>query len=181
MDINSLIKIADKLDSNGFSKEADFIDAIIKKAAEHASCIYHFAEDLIKEFKDIAGQPTVLPTINDKSIHEILQVIDNVLKKGQYGVPNMNIDLIKELESPRRRIGDGILALEDDIPKIQKEMAETTDPGEKRGLEMEYKKIQDSLKKLYEEVTKLKEGKRAEDKQNYEDLKAYLKSRGKEI
>lgn len=181
MNLASLIKIADKLDEKGFYVEANFIDIVIKKAGENASCVYHFAEDLIKEFKTIATNPSLLPTINDKSIHEILSVIDATLKKGTYNVPTMDMNLLKELESPKMRIGDGILALEDDIPKVQKELDETTDPGEKRMLEIEYKKIKESLTKLYEEVAKLRDGKRSEDRQAYEELKAYLKSRGKEI
>jgi len=181
MDRESLIKIADKLDANGFSHEADFVDALIKKAEEHADCVYDFAEDLIKELKTISGQPDVLPTINDKSIHEILRVVYSVLQKGQYGAPANTPDITKYLEASQIRIGSGILALENDIPKIQKALKEERDHNKKVMLQREYDKVQERLKKLYEEVAKLREGKRSEDKQSYEELKAYLKSRGKEI
>jgi hypothetical protein len=182
MKLTALIKIADTLDAAGFSKEADFVDLLIlKTAVKHSHAVYSFAEDLIATLKSVASQPNVLTHINAGSLPEILQVIDTVLNQGQYGAQELGPDTLKELESQVYRLGAGILALEADLPKIQEAINNETDNSEKRRLKMEETKIKDNLQRLFDEVKKIKEGKREEDKQTYEQLKAYLKSRGKEI
>jgi len=178
---NKLIKIADVLDAAGFKKEADFVDKLTEETTRHNKVIYNFVENLVAAFKNIARQQNISSAINGKSLPAILQVINNTLEKKEYDDHVLNMETLKQLEDPIRRIGDGVLALEDDMPKILKDVSDSKNEMEKRNFEHEYQDAQKKLKNLYDRVQELKDGRRAQDIQQYEELKNYLKSRGKEI
>jgi FtsZ-binding cell division protein ZapB len=179
--IDKLIRIADALDSTGFKKEANMIDNLIRKTADNNNVIHDFVADLIMAFKDTAAKQNIFPTINEKSLPEILQVISDTLEKKAYNAGVSGLEILKQLENPVRQIVDGILALEDDIPKVLKDISESKDELEKKSLESEYQSIRMQLGNLRKRVDELKNGRRTQDIQQYKELQDYAKSRGREV
>lgn len=58
MSLKSLVKVSNKLDSLGLSKEADFLDRVIKKMAQHSVLICEVHGEPFVETEDDAYCPT---------------------------------------------------------------------------------------------------------------------------
>lgn len=176
--INDLIKIADALDKIGLKQEASFVDLLIKNSAEQARVVQDFVDDLKKALQNVSSSPNILPTINAQSLPEIIQVIDTLLGEKKY-ISGHGINIT---QNPINELAEGILALEDDIKKIDLEISNTKEENELKQLHREQENLKTKLKKLYNDATKIKFGRRSEDKKRYEQLKDIInKRRGQEI
>ncbi len=152
--ITNLIKLADTLDIRGFYDEAEALDLIIKKVAvaQHTGAVRDFVGALKREFEAFAKMKDQFLSINEKSLPEILGVIDETLASGDFVEGYTSLETLQQLEpgSPHR-IAQGIMALEDNIrqiEQIQTQLDASFNEEEERALYNEKEKYIDELHNL---------------------------------
>jgi transcription initiation factor IIE alpha subunit len=178
--ISELIMLADILDASGFIKEAEEIDGIIYKvSAVQPRNINDFVEDLKTALTTAAQSKEVFPNITENSIPEILKVIDVVLQHGQYFAPDISDTRLEETMDYSKVLVDQVLALTDNIKKVEFEMASEQNDAIKRQLLTELHKFSTDLSNLHKEIEKLRSSDKIEDKQKYDKfLNFYLERTG---
>lgn len=176
--INKFIAIADKLDKANLHDDANDIDRIIRLASFKAKTLEEFVIVLKDTFAGAINN-TSLPNINEASIPEIFSVIDTVAKAIDFTPTNVSdVNLIKNLEDPVIRTGEGIMALTDDIKKLEQAIV-TTEESEKQQVEFDLRNDKKKLENLWNIANQWRDGKRAEDKENWQKLQELFKQRGR--
>jgi len=177
--ISELIMLADILDAGGFIKEAESIDNIIKISVMQPRLLNDFIEDLKTAFSSAAQSKTVFPHITEESLPEILKVVDIISQHGQYLAPDMSNKRLEETMDYSKVLVDQILALRDNIKKIEIEIASEKDNTIKHKLESELYKFSTDLSNLRKEIEALRISDKLEEQQKYKKfLDFYLDRTG---
>ena len=146
--INDLIALADLLDSHGSHDEAGEIDSIVSSAAKRVSTIDGFIIMLKETLSEAVNNPG-LPTISDKSVKEIFSIIDAIKEESYISTPSSSgdasIESIHSMANYVTRIGEGILALTDDIKRLKQQIDQMSEDEERNEIIKDY---EGDLKKL---------------------------------
>lgn len=192
--IKELIMLADILDSRGFVKEAEEIDNIIKNAADihdiiqrrvqeetspdHPSPrVVQFVHDLDRALESMV-KPDGIITYDVKE--SIMMVAQNLLKENvrSYMTPgtgHSGLSMLYKTKNDVIELVDSIIELEDELES--RGVYEGQDLGEE-----EHRDTFERLKKLYNIVNRIKNGRRPEDPETYRLIKDYYNERrGKEV
>ncbi len=171
--IEELIKLADILDAGGFYKEAEEIDTLVRRVSTSGE----FVQVLKDTFAEAVNNEN-LPTISDKSLQDIYTVIDAVTNKITFSSPytERSMDIVQVGEGTQ--VGEGMLSLMGDIAKFDEQIASATTDDERSTLEYDRNIDIENLEKLQQTAFEWKDGKRADDKQKWEELQQFFKQRG---
>jgi len=89
--LKDLVKLADHLDRKGLSKEADFLDSIIKKSSENMSEYFDGNKVLDEHGKPMFELPEVEDNMADR--RKLDDVLDMVREMG----PELQEELIRQM------------------------------------------------------------------------------------
>jgi len=181
--IQDLIKIADLLDKSGFVDDAREVDEIIRVAGTRISTLKDF-QTILKDTFNEAIRNENYPTISEKSVQEIFHIVDAIIEEVDLMPPDSNSsgtrssETLQTLSDPVIQTGEAVLNLTDDIKKLEQQM-QSADEEEKKYLKLDYDNDVKSLEKLQQTVFGWKNGKRAEDQEQWQKLQEFFKQRGR--
>ena len=116
---NDLIEIADMLDKKGLRKEADFVDSMIKVAADRTRAVQNFIDAIKIGFQNAAKEPKLFPNIQ-KALPEIFKVIDTMSEHRSFVDPHITSDTVESLKTNSiRELAESVLARQEDIEDIK--------------------------------------------------------------
>ena len=158
--ITDLINIANVLDDKGLIKEADYIDALLKSAAERERAVEQFIADLKRALTNAAQSPKHFPTIH-KALPEVLKVIDVLSEHRAYLNPTISEQTLESMKGPVSQLVDMIVAGEENILDVQRQLKEAKDPTAINALQLEQQGLTKEVKARWDEVAKLNDIDRA--------------------
>ena len=160
--LNDLIKIADVLDARGLTEEADFVDSLVKSAAQSESAVKEFVDDLKKVLNHAAVDPKYSAGLKS-SLPEVFKLIDEMVGYKSYVNPHVTTTTVKEMTADSlANLVSNIVQGQANIESVEKELAATTDPQQKALLEIERRKYQEEVRHRFGLVSKLTEAERRE-------------------
>jgi len=156
MEIYDLIKISDELDEMGLTKEAEFIDSIIKISEKKEIPIGLFVDDLKKIFTNFSKGKAFSKI--KSALPEIFRILDIFSRLQDHKFKEMAPS--HELESlspaPAVMLAEHTLARQEDIDDIQIQIKQTKDPIKLKQLQGELESIVRELKGNFNEIAKLR-------------------------
>ena len=174
--LEELIMLADIFDAKGLRSEASALDSLIKMAGQSAQPVYDFVSDLKSSFANAAQAQDVFPTINEKSVQEIFQIIDQQLDQGSYVSQGLSASTLEMIGERTFQLATGIAELERSVAELEQKVDETADYSKKQDLITDLSSDYQKLQALYDEVETLKKGQRVGDAEMYGKFLDYYRN-----
>ena len=175
--LERLIKVANTLDKLGMHEYANQIDLIILAGGQRSRAVDDFIITLKRAYENVAKHANVMPTINDKSLPEILRVIDILAEHGNFTGPDVSAETVKGLEDESNTAVESMMELERSISELSSAIDTEKDPMKKQELQRNLEHNRKKLGEIQATVDTWRNGRRKGDTEKYQRWEKLWKER----